>query len=70
MPDPSRREKRVGTALAASIALLVAAAVILFAGALLPREFELWGYVVPAVLVFASIVVFVVTLISLRRRRD
>lgn len=70
MTDPNRREKRVGTALAASIALLVAAAVILFAGALLPPEFELWGYVVPAVLVLASIVVFVVTLISLRRRRD
>ena len=70
MAEPTRRERRVGTALAASITLLVAAVVILVVGGLLPPELEIWGYLVPAALVLASIVVFAVTLIGLRRRKD
>ena len=69
MAEPTRRERRVGTALAVSITLLVAAVVILFAGSLLPPDLEIWGYLVPAALVLASTVVFAATLIGLRRRR-
>jgi len=55
--------------LSVSIALLVAAFIAVIVGMVVPPDLALWGVAVAGALLLGSIVVFLLTLIRLRRAR-